>query len=66
MDKYLKTFVLAFIVCELIELFFCYFYKENIQQFVVGIITSVFIALCISFSLNYIKWEKIIKNKRKS
>ncbi len=59
MNKYVKTFILAFIVCELVELLFNYFLKENLQQIVIGIVTSFLIAVCISISLNSINWDKI-------
>lgn len=66
MRKYIKTFVLAFLACELVELLYNYFYKEAIQQFIIGIVTSFLIAVCISVGLNRINWCTIIeKFKRK-
>ena len=59
MNKYVKTFILAFIVCELVELLFNYFLKENLQQIVIGIVTSFLIAVCIFFFFFFINWDKI-------
>ncbi len=58
MKKYVKTFVSAFLVCEFIELLYNFFYKENLQQIIVGIITSCLIAVFISISINYINSKK--------
>ncbi len=66
MKKYIKTFVFAFITCELVELLYNYFCKESIQQFIIGVITSFLIAVCISVGLNRIDWCAMIKRfKRK-
>lgn len=65
MKKYIKTFIIAFITCELVELLYNYFYDESIQQFIIGIITSFLIAVCISVGLNRINWFNIIERFKK-
>lgn len=61
MRKYIKSFIFAFLGCELVELLDNYFYKASIQQFIIGIVTSFLIAVCISVGLNRFDWSTIIE-----
>lgn len=64
MKKYLKTFFEAFAICELVELLFNYLCMESKQQFVIGIVTSFLIAVCISVGLNFFDWNSIIERHK--
>ena len=64
MKKYIKSFVIAFIVCELVQLAYNIFRHDRLMIVLVGVITSVLIALVISFGLNFFNWNKIFKKDK--
>ena len=65
MKKYVKSFVIAFVVCELVQLAYNYFRQDRMMIILVGVITSVLIAIIISFGLNFFDWKKILKKEKK-
>ena len=63
MKKYVKSFVIAFIACELVQLAYNYSRHDRMMIVLVGVITSALIAIVISFGLNFFNWKKIFKKE---
>jgi len=58
MKFFLKQYVTAFIFVEVIELLFNIINNETKEQFLLGIVTSILIALGIAIGLTIVKKNK--------
>jgi len=64
MKKYLKSFVVAFVACELVQLAYNFYRHDRMMIILTGVVTSALIAIVISFGLNFFDWKKILKKDK--